>query len=236
VRRPRILIVDDDPGVLKFVRASLQAMDFQTLTAMDGAEALDIIERELPDLIILDILMPKMDGFEVCRQVREWSRIPIIMLSARGDVEDKVKGLDLGADDYIAKPFGVNELTARVRVILRRTGSVGAIPTQPSFTSGNFTINFVERRVTVAGKEVKLTPTEYNLLQELALNVGKVLTHSHLLGKVWGPEYAGERGYLTTFIARLRTKLEADPKNPEYIINVPGVGYKFKDTAYPKVQ
>jgi len=236
MRRPRVLIVDDDLGVLKFVRANLQAMDFQTLTAMDGAEALDIIERELPDLIVLDVRMPKMDGFEVCHRVREWSRIPIIMLSARGDVEDKVKGLDLGADDYIAKPFGVNELTARVRVVLRRTGSVGAIPTQPSFTSGDFTINFVERRVTVAGKEVKLTPTEYNLLQELALNGGKVLTHSHLLGKVWGAEYAGERGYLTTFITRLRTKLEADPKNPEYIISVPGVGYKFKDGHKPEVQ
>ena len=236
MRRPRVLIVDDDPVVLKFVKASLQAMDCETLTAMDGAEALGIIERELPDLIILDVRMPKMDGFEVCHRVREWSRIPIIMLSVRSEVSDKVKGLDLGADDYIAKPVGVNELTARVRVILRRTGAANPENLQPSFTSGDFTINFVKRRVTVAGKEVKLTPTEYNLLQELALNEGKVLAHSHLLNKVWGPTCAGERGYLTTFITRLRTKLEADPKNPEYIISVPGVGYKFKDGHKPEVQ
>jgi len=231
MRHPRVLIVDDDPVVLRFVRANLQAMDFQTLMAVDGIEALELIERELPDLIILDILMPKMDGFEVCRRVREWSQIPIIMLSARGDVSDKVECLNLGADDYITKPFGASEIIARVKAVLRRTEVVTTIPTQPSFTSGNFTINFVERQVTVAGKEVKLTPTEYCLLQEFVVNAGKVLTHNYLLNKVWGTEYAGERGCLRTFIARLRTKLEADPQNNGYIISVPCVGYQFKDTA-----
>jgi len=231
VRRPRILIVDDDPVIRKFVRANLEVRDYQTLMAVDGAEALEIIEREQPDLLILDIMMPGIDGFEVCRRLREWSQIPIIMLSARGDEGDKVKCLELGADDYITKPFGASELVARVRAVLRRTKAARVIPTQPSFTSGDIKINFVERRVTVAEREVKLTPTEYNLLQELVLNVNKVLTHSMLLGKVWGPEYGGEREYLRVFIGRLRRQLEPKPENPKYIISIPGVGYQFKATV-----
>ncbi len=228
MHRPRVLIVDDDLAIIKFVRANLKAEDYETLTAMDGAEAIKTIERELPDLMILDIMLPKMDGFEVCRQLREWSQMPIIMLSARGDEEDKVKCLNLGADDYVTKPFGVGELIARVRAVFRRTEVAGSISTQPSFTSGELEINFVERRVTAAGKEVKLTPTEYNLLQELVLNAGKVLTHTHLLNKVWGLEYSEERQYLHVFIRRLRKELEPDPENPRYIISVPGVGYQFK--------
>ena len=231
MHRPRVLIVDDDLTIIKFLRANLKAEDYETLTAMDGAEALQTIERELPDLVILDIMMPKMDGFEVCRRLREWSQIPIIMLSARGDEEDKVKCLNLGADDYITKPFGVGELIARVRTVLRRTEAAGTIPTQPSFTSGDLEINFVARRVTAAGEEVKLTPTEYALLQELVLNAGKVLTHTHLLNKVWGLEYREERQYLHVFIRRLRTKLEPDLTNPRYIITVPDIGYQFKATA-----
>ena len=227
MRRPRILIVDDDLVIIKFLRANLKASDYDTLTAMDGAEALEVIERELPDLVILDIMMPNMDGFEVCRQLREWSRLPVIMLSARGDVTDKVKCLNLGADDYITKPFGVGELIARVRSMLRRTEAVAAISTQPSFTSGDLKINFAQRQVTIAGNEVKLTPTEYRLLEEFVVNAGKVLTHKYLLNKVWGPEYGEEKEYLRVFIARLRTKLEADPKNPRYIITVPGVGYQL---------
>jgi len=226
MRRPRILIVDDDLVIIKFLRANLKASDYETLTAMDGAEALEVIERELPDLVILDIMMPNMDGFEVCRQLREWSRLPVIMLSARGDVTDKVKCLNLGADDYITKPFGVGELIARVRSMLRRT-EAAAISTQPSFTSGDLKINFAQRQVTIAGNEVKLTPTEYRLLEEFVVNAGKVLTHKYLLNKVWGPEYGEEKEYLRVFIARLRTKLEADPKNPRYIITVPGVGYQL---------
>ncbi len=228
MRKSRILIVDDDPGVLKSVRANLRARDCETFIAMDGAEALQVIEKELPDLIILDIMMPKMDGFEVCRRIREWSQIPIIMLSARPDVEEKVKCLNSGADDYITKPFGVNELMARVRAVLRRTKEVGAIPAMPSFTSGDLNINFVERRVTVAGRKVKLTPTEYNLLQELALNAGKVFSHATLLGRVWGSEYVGEREYLRVFIGRLRKELEINTKHPKYIVTVPGVGYQFQ--------
>jgi len=231
MHRPRVIIADDDLAIIKFLRANLEAIGYKTLTAMDGAEALQTIEMELPDLVILDIMMPRLDGFEVCQQLREWSQIPIIMLSARGDEEDKVKCLDLGADDYITKPFGVEELLARVKAVFRRTQAVGAITTQPAFTSGDLTINFVERRVTIADREVKLTPTEYNLLRELVLNAGKVLTHTHLLSKVWGPEYRDEREYLHVFIRRLRNKLEPDPTNPSYIITVPGVGYQFKATA-----
>ena len=231
MRRPRILIVDDDPSIRKFVRANLEARDYQTLMAIDGTEALQTIEMELPDLIILDIMMPKIDGFEVCRRLREWSQIPVIMLSARGDEEDKVKCLDLGADDYLTKPFGVEELVARVKAVFRRTEAAPATTTQPSFTCGNLEINFIERRVTVSDREVKLTPTEYNLLQELVLNANKVLTHSMLLGKVWGPEYGGEKEYLRVFIGRLRKELEPDPENPKYIITIPGVGYQFKATA-----
>jgi len=231
MRKSRILIVDDDIGVVKSVRANLQARDWETVVAMDGVEALEAIGREQPDLVILDITMPRMDGFEVCRQVREWSRIPIIMLSARHDVEEKVKCLNMGADDYVTKPFGVNELAARVTAVLRRTKEAGAEPTAPDFSSGDLRVNFVERRVTVRGREVKLTPTEYNLLQELVLGAGRVFSHSTLLGRVWGPEYADEREYLHVFVGRLRKEIEPDPQHPQYIITVPGVGYRFQGAS-----
>jgi len=231
MKKTRILIVDDELNIVKFLRANLEAKNYVVLAAMDGAEALQTFEMELPDLVILDIMMPKIDGFEVCRRLREWSQIPIIMLSARGDESDKVKCLDLGADDYITKPFGKGELIARVRAVLRRTEAATSTPTQPSFTSGDLQINFAQRRVTVSGKEVKLTPTEFTLLQEFALNAGKVLTHTYLLNKVWGLEYREEREYLHVFVRRLRAKLEPDPTNPKYIMTVSGVGYQFKDTA-----
>jgi len=223
--------VDDEISIIKFLRANLEDIGYKVFAAMDGVEALQTIEMELPDLVILDIIMPKMDGFEVCRRIREWSQVPIIMLSARGDENDKVKCLDLGADDYITKPFGKGELMSRIKAVLRRAQAIGTIPTQPSFTAGDLEINFAQRRVTVAGKEVKLTPTEFSLLQELVLNAGKVLTHTHLLNKVWGMEYREEREYLRVFIRRLRAKLERDPTAPQHIINVPAVGYKFEDKA-----
>jgi two-component system KDP operon response regulator KdpE len=229
--KTRILVVDDELSIIKFLRTSLEARGFEVLAAADGAEALHVFEMELPDLVILDIMMPKMDGFETCRRLREWSQIPIIMLSARGDESDKVKCLDLGADDYITKPFGKDELMARVRAVLRRTEAAVTMPTRPSFTSGELRLDFVKRRVTVTGQEVKLTPTEYTLLQEFTLNAGKVLTHTYLLNKVWGPEYWSETQYLHVFVRRLRAKLESDPTNPRYITTLPGVGYLFKDTA-----
>ena len=229
--KKHILIVDDELAIIKLLRASLQARDYEVFSATNGAEALRALEIELPDLLILDITMPKMDGFEVCRQLREWSQIPIIMLSARGDETDKVKCLDLGADDYVTKPFSTNELMARVRSVLRRSESTTAIPKRASFITDDFQINFAERRITVAGDEAKFTPTEYNLLQELVLNAGKVLTHSYLLKKVWGPEYQDEKEYLHVFARRLRLKLEPNPSNPKYIMTVPGVGYQFKNNA-----
>jgi DNA-binding response OmpR family regulator len=231
MHKSRILIVDDDIGVVKSVRANLKARNWETLVAMDGAEALEVIGQEQPDLVILDITMPKMDGLEVCRQVRTWSRVPIIMLSARRDVEEKVRCLNIGADDYVTKPFGVNELTARVKAVLRRTSESGIEPTASSFSTGDLFINFVERRVTISNREVKLTPTEYNLLQELALGADRVFSHSTLLGKVWGPEYVSEREYLHVFVGRLRKEIEPDPARPQYIITVPGVGYKFQTAS-----
>jgi two-component system KDP operon response regulator KdpE len=226
--KKNILVVDDEISIIKFLRANLESKGYKVLTAINGVEALETIEMELPDLIILDIMMPKMDGFEVCQRLREWSQIPIIMLSALGDEQDKVKCLDLGADDYMTKPFGKDELLSRVKAVMRRTEAKTAVTAQPSFTSGDLEINFIERRVTTAGREVKLTPTEYNLLQELVLNANKVLTHSMLLGRVWGPEYGEEKEYLRVFIGRLRKLLESDPENPKHIVTVPGVGYQFK--------
>ena len=229
MRRPRILVVDDDPAIIKFVRANLKADDYETLAALDGAEAIEVVEREMPDLVILDIMLPRIDGFEVLSRLREWCQIPIIVLSARGDAEDKVKCLDLGADDYLSKPFDLEELLARIRAVFRRTKAAGMVPPQPSLSFGELEVNFAQRSVTVAGRETKLTPTEYSLLKELVLNKGKVLTHLQLLGRVWGPEYRDEKDYLHTFIRRIRAKIEPEPAAPRHIISVPGVGYQFKE-------
>ena len=231
MERPRILIVDDEAGIIRTLRANLEASGFETLAAMDGFEALEAIKKYSPDILILDILMPKMDGFEVCRRVREWSKIPIIMLSALHDEAEKVKCLDLGSDDYVCKPFDLNELIARVRAVLRRATEANIARSNPLFTSGGLTVDFVKRRVTLNGNEVRLTLTEYSLLRELVLNADTVLTHKHLLKKVWGPEYTCEIEYLRVFSSRLRAKLERDPAGPKYIITVSGVGYKFQTTA-----
>ena len=231
MKKTVILIVDDELSIIKFLRANLEAGGYEVMAAIDGAQAIQTFEMGQPDLMILDIMMPKMDGFEVCRRIREWSQIPVIMLSARGDEDDKVKCLNLGADDYITKPFGAGELIARVKAVLRRTETAATTPGQSAFTGGDLQINFAQRRVTVAGKEVKLTPTEYSLLQEFVLNAGNVLTHIHLLNKVWGPEYIDDTQYLHVFVRRLRAKLEPDPIESGYIVTVPGVGYQFKATA-----
>jgi two-component system KDP operon response regulator KdpE len=169
--------------------------------------------------------MPKIDGIEVCRRIREWSDIPIIILSARGDENDKVKCLELGADDYLTKPFGIAELMARINTAFRHRGDAAVAPAQASFTCDGLEINFAKRRVTVNGREISLTPTEYSLLQQLAVNSDKVLTHTMLLQTVWGNEYSSEKEYLRVFVGRLRKKLEPNPKNPRYIQTIPGVGY-----------
>lgn len=231
MKKTRILIVDDELSILKYLRANLEAEGFEVIAAMDGVQALKRLETDLPDLAVLDIMMPEMDGLEVCRRLREWSQIPVIMLSARADESDKVKCLDLGADDYITKPFGKDEFIARVRAVMRRAKTTTSAPTMPSLINGDLEVNFSKRKVTVSGREVELTSTEYALLQELALNAGKVLTYTHLLQRVWGPDYAEEREYLHVFISRLRAKLEADPKKPRHITTVSGVGYRFKEVA-----
>jgi len=224
----KILIVDDDPATVKFIVGNLEANGYDTLHAKNGEEALQIIEKEFPDLVLLDIMMPKIDGFETCRRLRQWSQLPVIMVSARNDEKEKVKCLDIGADDYICKPFHLDEMLARMRAVLRRTGTaIPTIPVQTVFTSGNLKVDFMERRVKIDEREIDLTVTEFALLQELALNSSKVLTYQLLLNRVWGPEYGNERDYLYVFIRRLRKKLEGDPQHPLHILSVQGVGYRI---------
>jgi two-component system KDP operon response regulator KdpE len=225
MNKKSILIVDDDPAILRLLSTNLKARDYNVLTATNGMESIDIVQTDTVDLIILDIMMPVMDGVEVCQRVREWSDVPIIMLSARGDEKDKVKCLDLGADDYLTKPFGIAELMARIKTAFRHRGDPSVAPALTSFISNGLEINFPKRRVTVDEKEITLTPTEYSLLQHLAVNSGKVLTHTMILQSVWGNEYSSEKEYLRVFVGRLRRKLEPDPKNPRYIQTIPGVGY-----------
>ena len=225
--KTRVLIVDDEPGILKYVSACLHREGHEVITASNGQEGLIKAEEANPTLIILDIMMPVLDGFETCRRLREWSQAPIIMLSARGDETDKVKCLDMGADDYITKPFNSEELMARVRAVLRRTDIKAASPIRPAMVSGALKVSFAERQVVLAGKEIELTRTEYNLLQEMILSAGKVLTYTYLLNKVWGAEYRSEKEYLHVFAGKLRNKLETDPANPIYIETIAGVGYKF---------
>jgi two-component system KDP operon response regulator KdpE len=227
----RILVVDDEVAIVKFLRSCLKTDGYEVIAAVNGVDALQAVERESPDLLVLDIVMPDMDGFEVLKRIREWSRIPILMLSARHNEEDKVKCLDLGADDYLCKPFGINELVARIRAVLRRSTPACDVRGQSSVTTGELQIDFARRRVTVAGAEVALTSTEYNLLRELALACGKVFTHAELLRRVWGPEYGDEWQYLHVYASRLRAKIEADPKCPKYIKTIPGVGYMLQDRS-----
>jgi len=224
-----ILVVDDDEKIIKFLRFNLAGEGWHILTARDGAEALQIVEREPPDLVLLDMMLPKVDGFEVCRRLRQWSQVPIIGLSARGDTADKVKCLDLGADDYITKPFGIDELIARVKAVLRRNKIDDSASVRSYFECDNLKIDFATRRVTADGNEVKLTPTEYKLLRELVLSAGQALGYRYLLGKIWGPEYKTEREYLHVYIGHLRAKIEPDPREPVCIVSVPGVGYRFQD-------
>ncbi len=227
--RKKILVIDDDIATLKFIAANLEANDYDVLKARDGHEAIKIIEKELPDLAILDIMMPNMDGYEVCRRLREWSQIPIIMLSARCDEEDKVKSLDMGADDFLCKPFGLDEILARIRAVLRRTtNNVLLKPQKTVFVSDDLSISFAERQVRFAGKDLSLTVTEFAILQELALHSPKILTYQTLLQKIWGPEYGDERGYLYVFVRRIRRKIERNPQKPVHLVSVRDVGYQLK--------
>jgi two-component system KDP operon response regulator KdpE len=231
-----VLIVDDDPAILRLLSMNLKARGYEIFTATDGEESLEAVQKNFIDLIILDLMMPKVDGVEVCRRVREWSDVPIIILSARGDENDKVKCLELGADDYLTKPFGIAELMARINTAFRHRGDPSVTPTQPTFSYEGLEINFAKRKVTVNGRDVTLTPTEFALLQHLAVNSDKVLTHNMLLQSVWGNEYSSEKEYLRVFVGRLRRKLEPDPKNPKYIQTIPGVGYQIATSSPATVE
>jgi two-component system KDP operon response regulator KdpE len=221
-----VLVVDDDPGIRRFLHTSLAAHGHTVFEAATGEQALQAITAHKPDIMILDLGLPDLDGIEVTRRLREWSRMPIIILSVRDHEQDKIAALDAGADDYLIKPFGVGELLARVRVALRHI-AVQADETE-LITVGELTIDLARRLVKMRGEEVQLTPTEYKLLQVLVSYMGKVLTHRQLLNEVWGPGYAQEKHLLRVNISNLRSKLEAEPARPQYIMTEPGVGYRLR--------
>lgn len=227
-RKMTILVADDDPQILRLVIRNLDLEGYSTLTAMDGQEALDQITAKTPDLALLDVMMPKLDGFMVCQRVRAFSPLPIIILTARGQDQDKVRGLDLGADDYLTKPFSIDELLARVRSVLRRADpSHNVNQTLEPITVGHITIDFAQHLVTRQGQEVEVTPTEYQLLAYFIQNAGRVLTQNMLLEHVWGTEYSGEHHMLQVNINRLRQKIESDLAHPRSIVTKSGVGYLF---------
>jgi two-component system, OmpR family, KDP operon response regulator KdpE len=226
-RAKRILLAEDEAALRDFVSRNLRARGFEVHEASNGLEALALWEREDPHLLILDIMMPRMDGLEVCRRVREHSAVPIIVLTALDAESDKVTALDLGADDYLTKPFGVEELLARVRAVLRRTQWEGMSPASGVKQFGDLEIDLAGHVVRLRGAEVRLSPTEFSVLKQLITNTGKVLTHRMLLQSIWGPEYGGEAEYLRVYINRLRQKLEPDPASPRYLLTEPGVGYRF---------
>jgi two-component system, OmpR family, KDP operon response regulator KdpE len=223
----RILLAEDEVALRDFVNRNLRARGFEVLEASNGLEAMAVWEREDPDLLILDIMMPRMDGLEVCRRVREYSSVPIIVLTALDAESDKVMALDLGADDYLSKPFGVEELLARMRAVLRRTQGETTQHGSGVKQFDDLEVDLAGHIVRLRGVEVRLSPTEFALLKLLITHVGKVVTHRTLLQSIWGPEYGGEAEYLRVYMNRLRHKLERDPANPRYLLTEPGVGYRF---------
>ncbi len=230
-RKVSILLVDDDPQLIRLVRANLDSVGYKVSVAMDAQTALNQVNLELPDLVILDVMLPDLDGFGLCQRLREFSSLPIIMLTAKVEDQDKVKGLKSGADDYLTKPFNMDELLARIEAVLRRTKFPDEIKSPKAFTSGDVMVDFVQRRVTVKGKEIPLTLTEYKLLILLVSNAGRVMLHRELLSKVWGVEYQEEVDYLRAYIRHLRQKIEEDSRQPRYILSKLGIGYLFARPA-----
>ena len=223
---PRILIVDDEPQIRRFLKATLDVHGYEVAQAEDGRAALEQATTWRPDVILLDLGLPEIDGIEVCRRVREWSDIPIIVLSVRDRESDKVAALNTGADDYLTKPFGTAELLARIRVALRHAAR-GSTPPEPLISAGDLRIDLAQRQITRRGEAVHLTPTEYEILRVLATNAGKVLTHTLLLQKIWGSEQQ-DPAKLRVFVNQLRRKIEDDPAQPTYVVTEPGVGYRFR--------
>jgi two-component system KDP operon response regulator KdpE len=226
---PLVLVVEDEPQMRRFLRATLSGHGYRLAEAATTAEASLIATSHNPALVLLDLGLPDGDGIELTRKLREWTQVPIIVISARGREDDKVNALDAGADDYLTKPFGVGELLARMRVALRHAQRGDAGPSPPSLELGPLRIDFARREVTRAGKPVHLTPTEYELLTLLARNLGKVLTHRQILKHVWGPSHIEHTHYVRVHMAELRKKIEAEPARPKLIVTEPGVGYRLRD-------
>lgn len=225
----RILVVDDERGLVRIIRLNLEQDGFEVFEANNGAQAMDRLRAVIPDLVLLDVMMPDLDGFTVLRMIREVGNTPVIMLTAKGEEGDKVKGLELGADDYVTKPFSPKELASRIRAVLRRGNFAGDSEEGVVEVDPRLKIDFGRHQVFIDGQEVKLRPTEYRLLNHLVKNAGWVLTHDQILQKVWGYEYDNEPHYVRLYINYLRNKLEKDPSNPQYILTERGIGYRFVD-------
>jgi two-component system, OmpR family, KDP operon response regulator KdpE len=223
----RALLVEDDPNIVDLIRSNLAVRGFDTVICTDGRHALKLLETEEPDIVLLDLMLPEVDGFDLCRQIRERSSVAVIVVSARGGERDKVNALNMGADDYMTKPFSVEELLARITATLRRTRALAASEPAPAVLSaGDVVIDLANQQVLKAGAPVHLTPTEFALLRELVTNRGKLLTHAHLLRRVWGPGYQTETEYVRVYVGRLRAKLEGDEGEP-LIVTSPRAGYRF---------
>ncbi len=228
-----ILVVDDEPHIVRFTAMNLEVEGFRVETAGNGLEALEVLDQRGPvDLVVLDVMMPELDGFETLRRIREQSSVPVIFVTVRGDEADRVAGLDLGADDYLTKPFSPRELISRIRALFRRIEATDPPRLHEVVVDDWLTINFDQSMVITDGREVHLRPTEYRLLYQLVNNSGQLLSHDNLLERVWGPEYRGEHQYVRTYVTYLRQKLERDPRNPEYILSERGLGYRFKDLEH----
>jgi len=224
-----ILLVDDEPRILDSVRMNLELEGFQVYEAHNGYEALEKLRRYLPDLVVLDVMMPEMDGFQTLREIRQISTVPVVMLTVRSDERDVVRGLELGADDYVAKPFSQQVLMSRIRAVLRRAEMATPAARREIVVDNDLRMDFDRHEVFVRGKKVDLRPTEFRLLYHLATNPGVVMTHETLLSRVWGPEYRDASNYVRLYVNYLRQKIEQDPSNPKYILTERGVGYRFVD-------
>ncbi len=228
MKHPTVLVVDDEKPLRDFVRRNLEVRGYNVLTASNGLEALAIFHSQPIDLVILDIMMPHLDGLETTRRIRQQSIVPIIILTALGEENDKIRAFDLGADDYLTKPFGIGELLGRVKAVLRRARWSEAVTTEERIVRGEICVDIGRHQVTARGKVIELTPTEFNLLVYLMRHAGKALPHRAILQNVWGPEYGKEIEYLRVYIGRLRQKIEEDPLNPRYLLTERGVGYRFE--------
>ncbi|TDC10609.1 response regulator [Streptomyces sp. 8K308] len=224
----RVLVVDDEPQILRALVINLKARKYEVDTAEDGAAALRLAVDRHPDVVILDLGLPDMDGVDVITGIRGWTRVPIIVLSARHTSDEKVEALDAGADDYVTKPFGMDELLARLRAAVRRAEPSGAAEDEPTVETEDFTVDLAAKKVHRQGRDVRLTPTEWHLLEVLIRNTGRLVSQKQLLQEVWGPSYGTETNYLRVYMAQLRRKLEADPAAPRHLITEPGMGYRFE--------